>query len=61
MNIFYLLNLEVMFKPTKAKNRELAFCVSWVPDVGRGKKRLMAEKFYMHLKIKTGKEKMSNE
>lgn len=50
-----------MLKPTKAKNRELAFCVPWVPDAGKEKKSLMAEKFYMHLKIKTGKEKMSNE
>lgn len=32
------MNLEVMLRPTKAKNRELAFCVSWVPDVGREKK-----------------------
>lgn len=46
-----------MLKPTKAKNRELAFCVPWVPDAGKEKKSLMAEKFYMHLKIKAGKEK----
>lgn len=39
MNIFfYPLNLEVMLKPTKAKNRELAFCVPWVPDAEKEKK-----------------------
>lgn len=41
------MNLEVMFRFIKVKNRELVFCVLWVLDVGREKKVYSWEILYV--------------